>query len=344
MQDVSTSEYPRYEIVAATPEHEAAVRRLARHLNTVNLPDDAAAIRSLLEHSEQSFAGTLEPIAKHQYMFLLRDRQEDCALGTSMVFAQLGRRDAPYIYFAVRHEEKYSASLDRHFIHTLLDTTYSYYGPTELGGLVMDPTYRGTPHRFGTMISYVRLLFIAMHRRRFKDELLAELLPPFRADGSSALWEAVGRRFTGLSYREADRLSRSNKEFIKGLFPDSIYATLLDEEAQALIGVVGPQTLSVRNMLVRLGFSYAHRVDPFDGGPHYVGSTDQVIAATGARALDDATRPTSPYLVASDLDVAPYFRALLITSDSERNSAPGTMCGEWLGVRSDKLLWHLPLI
>ena len=65
----------------------------------------------------------------------------------------------------------------------------------------------------------MRFLFIAMHRTDFRDEVLAELLPPLEPDGTSHLWEALGRHFTGLSYREADRLCKRNKEFIRGPVP-----------------------------------------------------------------------------------------------------------------------------
>ena len=87
----------------------------------------------------------------------------------------------------------------------------------------------------------VRFLYIARHRAAFRDEVLSELMPPLEEDGRSLLWEALGRHFTGLSYQEADRLSRENKEFIRTLFPqDPIYASLLPASAQALIGQVGP--------------------------------------------------------------------------------------------------------
>ena len=43
-----------------------------------------------------------------------------------------------------------------------------------------------------------------------------------------------------IDYREADKLSRRNKEFIKELFPSSdLYATLFAERARRLIGQVG---------------------------------------------------------------------------------------------------------
>ena len=96
------------------------------------------------------------------------------------------------------------------------------------------PEYRRAPERLGTMISYVRFLYLAAHPQLFRDEVLAELLPPLEPDGTSHLWEALGRHFTDMSYAEADRLSKKNKEFIKALFPEGvIYASLLPKDAQA---------------------------------------------------------------------------------------------------------------
>jgi arginine N-succinyltransferase len=221
---------------------------------------------------------------------VLVDRVKEQIVGTSMIVSQLGRRGAPYIYFDVIDEERYSATIDRHFYHTLLRIGYSYDGPTEIGGLVIMPDYRRASDRLGTFISYVRFMFLAAHRAWFQSEVLAELMPPLEPDGTSHLWEALGRRFTGLSYAEADRLSKKNKEFIKGLFPEGvIHATLMPEDAQKVIGKTGAQTRGVEKLLQRIGFRYAHRVDPFDGGPHF----------TRQRGL-----------VAVELDVPPFFRAI----------------------------------
>src|ERR1019366_4068291 len=117
----------------------------------------------------------------------------------SLVSAQRGRRQAPSIYLDVVDEERYSATLDRHFKHTTLSIGYSYSGPTEIGGLILLPAYRKVPERLGLFISYARFLFIKMHRDRFRDEVLAELLPPLETDGTSHLWDALGRQFTGLT-------------------------------------------------------------------------------------------------------------------------------------------------
>jgi arginine N-succinyltransferase len=177
----------RYEIRAGSVEHLVDLCELARHLNTVNLPDDPVLIRQLLDTSERSFSGEIRDARKREYVFVLWDRQRARAVGTSMIIAQLGRRGVPYIYLEVRDEEKYSATLDRHYVHRVLTTRYSYDGPSELGGLVMHPECRRSPERLGSLISYVRFLFIAMRRADFRDQLLAELLPPFEPDGTSLL-------------------------------------------------------------------------------------------------------------------------------------------------------------
>jgi arginine N-succinyltransferase len=307
----------RYEIRGAVPGDEEALLALARELNTVNLPNDRPHIQRLLADNQRSFTGEIAPKLR-KFVFLLWDRDTGRAAGTSMVIAQLGRRGAPYIYFDVNEEEKYAGSVDKHFHHELLRIGFSYDGPTEIGGLIVAPDYRKAPERLGLLISYVRFLFIAAHRKLFRDELLAELLPPLEPDGTSHLWEAVGRRFTDMSYPEADLLSSENKDFIRDLFPrDPIYVTLLSQGARAVIGQVGAQTKGVEKMLRRVGFKYVSRVDPFDGGPHFTAPTDEVtlVKATrtcllGAPLEETPSLRTARAIVARDVDAPPYFHAL----------------------------------
>ncbi|HVK68094.1 MAG TPA: arginine N-succinyltransferase [Polyangium sp.] len=306
-----------YEIRAATLGDEEQMLRVARHLNSVNLPHDRDEIHEIVSLSHKSFTGEIKDPRLRQYVFVLIDRAKEHIVGTSMIIAQLGRRGAPYIYFDVLDEERYSATIDRHFHHTLLRIGYSYDGPTEIGGLVIMPEYRRASDRLGTAISYVRFLYLAAHRELFQQEVLAELMPPLEPDGTSHLWEALGRRFTALSYGEADRLSKKNKEFIKGLFPEgAIHSTLMPEDAQKVIGKTGLQTRGVEKLLRRIGFRYAHRVDPFDGGPHYTARMDEIslIADTKRTRAD---RPFSPTpgdrkgILAVEMPEPPFFRAVL---------------------------------
>ena len=149
---------PAYEIRAALPSDEDELLAVAHHLNTVNLPDDRTGVASILDHSHKSFTGAIKDPKRREYVFVLRDLAKNKIIGTSMVIAQLGRRDAPYIYLDVIDEERYSQTLDKHFKHTTLKIGYSYNGPTEIGGLVLAPEYRLVPERLGQLISYVRFL------------------------------------------------------------------------------------------------------------------------------------------------------------------------------------------
>jgi len=294
---------------------------VSKHLATVNLPHDRKRLAEIVEHSVGSFAGEIDT-AKREYTFVLQAPEDPGRiLGCAMLFPQHGSRRSPHIFFEVDTEERYSETLDRLFVHTVLRIGYDYQGMTEIGGLVLRPEVRGHELKLGKQLSFVRFLFMAMHRNEFKSEIVSELMPPLESDGRSLLWESLGRRFTGLSYQEADQLSHANKEFIRTLFPQGpIYASLLAPEAQKLIGQVGPSTKGVEHMLRGIGFTYANRIDPFDGGPHFHAKTDDVTLMKLAQRLtvqDVSALPSGVNarlgLVAVDQDDAPHFKAQLGT-------------------------------
>lgn len=327
-----------------------ALHEAARHLDSVNLPDDRAHLEKLIERSEKSFAGKLDA-ARREFLFVLCEvaaggPPAGRVIGASMIFAQHGSRRAPHIYFDVIDEERYSETLDKHFSHRVLRIGYNYQGLTEIGGLVLLPDYRGRPERLGQFLSYVRFLYIALNREIFRDEVLSELLPPLEEDGTSLLWESLGRKFTGLTYQEADRLSRENKEFIRALFPqDPLYVSLLPQNVQDLVGMVGPETKGVEKMLRPIGFKYAHRIDPFDGGPHFQAKTDEITLVRATRRAKAAARgPGSGAdfaILSRAAAAAPHFRAVRararaegarVAFGSEAHAALGVTEGDELGV------------
>ena len=319
---------------------------VAEHLNSVNLPADRDAITEILDVSRRSFAGDLA-VFRREYLFVLEDQRAGRVIGTSMIHAQHGHRGKPHIYFDVYDEERYSDTLDRHFVHRVLRLGFNYNGPTEIGGLSLLPEYRGHPKKLGRALSYLRFLFIAARREHFRDDVISELLPPLEPDGTSRLWEALGRRFTGLSYQEADRTSQANKEFIRSLFPGSpIYTSLLSEEAREIIGKVGPATRGVEKMLRAVGFRFANRIDPFDGGPHFVARTDEVKLVRAARKLPVADgepgKNAARALVAIERPEAPHLLATVTRHrlEDDRMYVPGAV-REALGNPGD--LWVTPL-
>ncbi len=292
------------------------VLAVAEHLDTVNLPAERDHITGILDRSEKSFAAEV-PVVEREFVFVLEDLAKKQIIGTSIIYAQHGTKRAPHIFFRVENDERYSVSLDKHFIHQTLRIGYNYDGPTEIGGLILLPEYRRTAESLGKALSYVRFLFMRMHRPLFRANVLSELLPPLEANGTSKLWEALGRKFTGLSYQEADLLSKDNKEFIHALFPDDpIHTELLPDDVQKLIGQVGPDTRAVESMLRRIGFDYANQIDPFDGGPHFVAKTDEISLIQDASEVTikivpeaDAERPWAVIAVQTPT-TRPQFRAI----------------------------------
>ena len=258
---------------------------VAEHLDTVNLPANRTHIEAILDRSEKSFLAEVPP-NEREFLFVLEDLAKKRIIGTSMIYAQHGSKRAPHIFFRVENDERYSMTLDVHMVHQTLRIGYNYNGPTEIGGLILLPEYRRNTEALGKVLSYVRFLYIRMHRELFRDSVLSELLPPLEPDGASKLWEALGRKFTGLTYQEADLISKDNKEFIHALFPDDpIHTELLPDDVRALIGQVGPETKAVEAMLRRIGFDYAGQIDPFDGGPHFCARTDDITIVQEAQEV-----------------------------------------------------------
>src|SRR5262249_39796478 len=80
-----------------------------------------------------------------------------------------------------------------------------------------------------------------------------------------------------------------------------------------IVGQVGPNTRGVEKMLRAIGFEYAGRIDPFDGGPHFRARTDDVtlVAATRrGRVSAEAATGTAAAIVAMSRAEAPHFRAV----------------------------------
>lgn len=258
---------------------------LARQFGLLNLPGDKKVLAQKIDRSIQSFAGDLKKV-ESEYLFVLEDVEEQLVVGSSLIMAKHGNEDVPHSYFKILKRNHFSEDLGIGFIHQVLRFQLDSDGPSEIGGLLVDKIYRRRPEKLGKQISLSRFLYMALHPERFEDRVLCELTPPLTDEGRSEFWEALGRRFTGLPYQEADLLSQSHKEFIRSLFPeDDIYLCLLDAKARAVLGRVGEQTKPAQHLLESIGFEYLDEVDPFDGGPHFGADTKDIRVITEGRRV-----------------------------------------------------------
>ena len=284
---------------------------LAAQLDSMNLPAEPTFLADRIAASQRSFGSALADWREGIYVFALEDCDVGRCVGTSTILAKHGRPGKPYFWLEVTTEERRSAELGVRFAHKKLQLRSTEDGPTEIGGIVLDPAYRRHKARCGKALSIVRFAFMSMFPDRFEREVIAEMLSPFVEPGRNLLWDAFGAKFTGLSYRKADHLSSHSKQFIADLFPrDPVYATLFPERVQASIGATNETAKAALRILEKIGFRYLNQVDPFDGGP-YVGAARDAI--TSVRERRTLVLPGA----ARDLDAPPSARLALLSAEAK---------------------------
>jgi arginine N-succinyltransferase len=250
---------------------------LAQQFHLLNLPGNKKVLEEKIEKSMASFSFDLTK-EQSEYLFVVEDLEERLIVGSSLIMGKHGTFNTPHSYFKVLKRDHFSQDLGIGFINQVLRFQMDTDGPTEIGGLLVNKLYRRRPEKLGKQISLIRFLYMANHLNRFEERVTCELTPPLTDEGRSEFWEALGRRFTGLPYQEADLLSQTNKEFIESLFPqDDIYLCLLDGKARLVLGRVAESTKPAQHLLESIGFRYLEEVDPFDGGPHYGCKTKDIL-------------------------------------------------------------------
>jgi arginine N-succinyltransferase len=268
---------------------------LARQFTLLNLPADKNVIAKKIEKSIASFSGKLSP-AKSEYLFVLEDVADGFIVGSSQIVGKKGTVQRPAYSFKVLKNERFSKDLGIGFIHQILRLRIETDGAAEVGGLVLDRGYRRLPEKLGKLMSLIRFLFIAIERKRFETNVHAEMAPPLTEEGRSEFWEALGRRFTGMPYAEADALSQQNKGFIEDLFPEQdIYLALLDSRARLVMGRVAEETQAAEYMLKKIGFAATDEVDPFDGGPHLRAVIDDIPMVKNAKKFKVTNSPQAKF-------------------------------------------------
>ena len=301
---------------------------LAKMLDSMNLPADPEFLVNRIALSGRSFRSARGEDSldwrEAIYMFALEDLDAKKTIGTSLIMAKHGRPGVPYYWLDVSTEERRSPELDKRFLHKKLRLQSTTDGPTEIGGLIIDPAYRHHPRKCGKALSIVRFAYIAAHARRFEKQVIAEMLSRFDAPGKNRLWDAFGAKFTGLDYRTADHLSAKTKQFIADLFPvDPVYVALFPDEVQRIIGQPNDTAKAAVAILEKIGFTPLNQVDPFDGGPYYGAARDTIIPVRERRELVLPGVPrgsqgeSSATLALLSTESGGRFRATVVPLDAE---------------------------
>ena len=252
-----------------------------------NLPADRDALAGKLATSAKAFANTGNELVEETFVLVLENTETGAVRGTCQLMTQVGQQ-WPFYSYRLNTLTQYSQELDRTVRAEMLHLVTDLQGASEVGGLFLHPNERAGG--LGLLLARSRYLFIAMHRARFAERVLAELRGIIDDRGGSPFWDGVAGRFFGMTFQEADYFNAINgNQFIADLMPKHpVYVAMLDDDAREVIGLPHPTGRAAMRMLEKEGFRFENYVDIFDGGPTMLARTDNVVSVADAkpRTLD----------------------------------------------------------
>lgn len=273
-----------WRVRAATSADVGALLALAEMTGGgfTNLPADLKALGERLAWSDESFARDEETPHDELYVLLLEQVATGRIGGCAMVFSRIGA-EWPFYSYKLGVLSQTSRELGRTFALPFLSLVSDHDGCSEVGGLFLHPDLR--TGGLGRLLARSRYLFIAQHRARFADKILAELRGVLDEAGNSPFWDGLGRQFFGMAFPQADSFNAIHgSQFIADLMPKHpIYTALLPETARAVIGKPHARGQGALAMLEAEGFVFDNYVDIFDGGPTLTARTDQLRTVREAR-------------------------------------------------------------
>lgn len=256
-----------------------------------NLPDDRDSLRSRLERSEAAFTADLEAPDNELYLFFLEHLPTGATGGTAAIFSRVGV-EWPFYSYRIATLSTNARELGRLISTRILHLVNDFDGATEVGGLFLRPELRSGG--LGRLLARSRYMFIALHRARFADRVLAELRGRVLPDGSSPFWDGLAGRFFGMSFQEADAFNATRgNQFIADLMPRyPVYVDLLSQPARAALGEPHDDGRGAKALLEKEGFAFHDYVDIFDGGPTMDIATDRIRTIRDSRRA--IVKPGSP--------------------------------------------------
>lgn len=266
-----------------------------------NLPPDKPALRAKLDRSHAAFArGDEEDATDDLFVLILENVETGEVRGTCQIFTRVGQK-WPFYSYRIGTVTKHSQELKRTFRAEILSLVNDLEGCSEVGGLFLHPGERAGG--LGLLLARARYLFIAQHRARFADRILAELRGVIDEAGGSPFWDGVAGRFFGMNFQQADEFNATHgNQFIADLMPKHpVYTAMLSESARSVIGLPHPSGRAAMRMLENEGFAFESYIDIFDGGPTMTARTDQVKTVREAQQATIAAIDTGgePALVAA---------------------------------------------
>lgn len=279
-----------------------------------NFPADRETLAEKIAWSEASLAAEIDRPEDEFYLLVLQTA-DGRVIGTASLFSRLGAR-WPFYSYKLSRVTHVSRDLGRTFSTQVLHLVNDFDGASEVGGLFLHPEAR--TGGLGSLLARSRYLFIASHRARFGDVVIADLRG-WVENGTSPFWDAVAGPFFGSGFLEADLHNAVHgNQFIADLMPRyPIYTSMLPSEARAAIGRPHEGSVPALRLLQAEGFAHEGYCDIFDAGPTVQARTDQIRTIRQCRMIE----AEAPTLVTDGLaaqGTGARFRAWQITGGPEK--------------------------
>ncbi len=310
------------------------------------LPPNAEFLEERIDASIRAFHPRVRRPGGEFYLFALEDTDTAEVVGVSGIASRVGGFE-PWYSYEIRRERFAHRPLRIEREVPTLHLKVEHRGPSEICSLFLHPDRRRGGA--GRLLSLARFAFVAAHRRRFTDVIVAEMRGYIDQTGRSPFWEAVGRHFYPFDFYRADVLSGlGEKEFIADLNPrHPLYLPLLAPEVQAVVGRVHHDTEPALALLLAEGFRRLDEVDIFDAGPLLEATAADirtVRAGRTSRVRSAAAAPAAgePRLLANAaLDFRAVARPAAFHDDGSVSLDPATAAA--LQLEAGDELWSAPL-
>jgi arginine N-succinyltransferase len=247
-----------------------------------SLPVNEELLQNKISKAESAIQSTPTKPGMQSYLFVMEDTETGEVVGTSGIEATVGLQDAFYHYHISKVVHA-SRELNVHNTVDLLHFCNDYTGVSEICTLFLRESARkGLNGRF---LSKMRFLFMAEHKERFSDVVIAEMRGVSDDQGRSPFWAWLEEHFFSMDFPTADYMTGiGNKVFIAELMPKHpIYVNLLSKAAQDCIGKVHEKTKPALRLLEQEGFKCRGYVDIFDAGPTVEADVNNIATVQASR-------------------------------------------------------------
>ncbi|AAZ24234.1 MULTISPECIES: arginine N-succinyltransferase [Colwellia] len=264
-----------------------------------SLPVNEQLLQQRISLAEESFSKEVSQAGKEGYLFVMEDTETGDVVGTSGIEAAVGLDDAFYHYHLGKVVHS-SRELNIYNTVETLSLCNDYTGASEICTLFLSNSHRKNNN--GRFLSRFRFLFIAEHKERFSDTIIAEMRGVSDNEGRSPFWNWLEEHFFSMDFPTADYLTGiGKKEFIAELMPKyPIYVNLLSKEAQDVIDKVHPQTVPALRLLEAEGFARRGYVDIFDAGPTVESNVNNIRSVNQSKrcqVIIDEVQSTDNYII-----------------------------------------------